>query len=227
LTVKAQLHRIIGFSLGVALLAGAASAAEVSAPDAASTLTFVEVRSDAVDHAKQLLREQAKALHRDAPAVHTELLQELARPERLLIVEESIGADAPQAPTLTALESISTAPPNHRTNRAFAGSGAATGADAGALYVMTHVDLIPPNLAKGEALLQELARAGRASAGNVRFEVWRQTDRPNHFNLIAVWRARRDFDAFNASTPAREFRSGVAPSLGALYDERLYRSVAE
>ena len=48
MTVKAQLHRIIGFSLGVALLAGAASAAEVSAPDAASTLTFVEVRSDAV-----------------------------------------------------------------------------------------------------------------------------------------------------------------------------------
>jgi hypothetical protein len=163
LTVKAQLHRIIGLSLGVALLAGAASAAEVSAPEAASTLTFVEVRSDAVDHAKQLLREQAKALRRDAPGAHTELLQELARPERFLIVEESTGADAPQAPSLTALDSISIAPPNHRTNRAFAGSTAATGAGSGALYVMAHVDLIPPNLAKGEALLHELARAGRAS----------------------------------------------------------------
>jgi quinol monooxygenase YgiN len=217
----------MGFVLGVALLAGAASAAEDSAPDAVSTLTFVEVRSDAVDRAKQLLREATKTLHQDAPGVHTELLQELARPERLLIVEESTGADAPQAPSLTALESISTAPPNHRTNRAFAGSAAATGAAAGALYVMAHVDLIPPNLATGEALLQELARVGRASAGNVRFEVWRQTDRPNHFNLVAVWRARRDFDAFNASAPAREFRSGVAPSLGALYDERLYRSVAQ
>jgi quinol monooxygenase YgiN len=215
------------FLLALTLLIGAASAAEVSAPDATCSLTFVEARSNAVDRAKELLRGETRTLHGSAPAVRTELLQELARPERFLMVEESTGAEVPPAHSLTTLDAVLTAPPDRRAHRALVSTPTAPAAGAGALYVATHIDIGPPNLARGEALLQTLARAGRASAGNVRFDVWRQSDRPNHFNLVAVWRTRRDFDVFTASATALDFRSSVAPLLGSLYDDRLYRVVGE
>jgi quinol monooxygenase YgiN len=225
--MKAKRQTALEFLLGVALLCGAAAAAEDAVPEAMCSVTFIEVRSDGVDRAKQLLGEEARTLHKAAPAVRTELLQELARPERFLIVEESTGAEAPPAHSLTSLDAVLTAPPDRRANRAFVSTATAPAGGAGALYVAAHVDIGPPSLARGEALLQKLAHAARASAGNVSFDVWRQTDRPNHFNLIAVWRTRGDFDAFTASAAALDFRSSVAPLLGSLYDDRLYRLLGE
>jgi quinol monooxygenase YgiN len=215
-------------ALCIAALLGAASAAEVSVPDGACSLTFVEVRGDAAARAQHLLRDEVRTLHRDAPAVSMALLEEVGRPERFLIVEESAGSDAARPPPLATLTPDLTAPPDHRANRAFA-TGTSTGPllDNRTLYVAAHIDIGPPNLARGEALLRQLAQAGQASPGNLRFDVWRQTDRANHFNLIAVWRTRQDFDAFTASAPSRDFRAGVASLLGSLYDDRLYRRLGE
>jgi hypothetical protein len=53
--------------------------------------------------------------------------------------------------------------------------------------------------------------------------VRRQTDRPDHFNLVAMWTSRAKFNDFASVPAAREFRKSVASSLGSPYDERLYR----
>ncbi len=85
--------------------------------------------------------------------------------------------------------------------------------------------MAPPERAKGEAALQRIIEQARKSTGNLRFDVWQQSDRPNHFNLIAVWTSRAKFNDFAAGPAARDFRKSVASLLGSPYDERLYHRV--
>jgi quinol monooxygenase YgiN len=68
-----------------------------------------------------------------------------------------------------------------------------------------------------------LADESRKEAGVVRFEVLQQTNRPNHFSVIEIW---KDQDAYNRHITAahtRNFREKLMPMSGALYDERLYK----
>jgi quinol monooxygenase YgiN len=52
--------------------------------------------------------------------------------------------------------------------------------------------------------------------------VVQQTNRPNHFTVVEVWRDRAAFDAHGMAAHTRRFREQLAPMSGALYDERLY-----
>jgi quinol monooxygenase YgiN len=101
------------------------------------------------------------------------------------------------------------------------GSGPAAGA-AGAVYAVTHVDVIPPRKDDAVALLTQLAAASRTDTANVRFDVVQQTNRPNHFTVVEVWKDRGAFDAHGMAAPTRQFREQLGPMSGALYDERLY-----
>ncbi len=92
----------------------------------------------------------------------------------------------------------------------------------GALYAVTHVDVIPPRREDAVAALKILGEANRAAEGNVRYEIVQQTNRPNHFTVVEVWRSRQAFDANGMSAHQREFRDKLAQVTGALYDERLY-----
>ncbi len=193
--------------------------------DPVRALTFIEVRSDAVDRCRALL---SPALQKKPGAQHGLLLEELARPERFVLLEDSGAATGPAGPGTRLedrLDPLLAAPLDHRTHRELTDTAASSG-DAGtnaSLYVIAHLDLAPPERSKGEAALRQLASAARHSAGNLEFEVWQQTDRTNHFNLIAVWTDRAKFNAFADGAAAREFRKSVASLLGSPYDERLYR----
>ena len=55
--------------------------------------------------------------------------------------------------------------------------------------------------------------------------MWQQTNRPNHFNLVAAWGNTRRFDEFAAGTATREYRLAVTPLIGSLYDERPYHRI--
>ena len=61
--------------------------------------------------------------------------------------------------------------------------------------------------------------------GNQGFGVWQQTSRPNHFTVVEVWKDQKAYDARGSAAPQRTFRDKLGPMLGALYDERLYRSI--
>jgi len=209
-------------------LLGAAVAADALAGPV-RVLTFIETTSDGADRCKASLKEYAAA-HRQH-GTQALVLQELARPEKFVLLESAESTEDPRAPGATLEEALGTllaAPPDRRNNREFGDASGAAAADAGtsaSVYVVAHLDMAPPERAKGEAALLRIREAARKSAGNLRFDVWQQTDRPNHFNLIAVWTRRAKFNEFAASPAAREFRKSVASSLGSPYDERLYDRV--
>ena len=54
------------------------------------------------------------------------------------------------------------------------------GGDAAGVYVMTHVDVVPPKKDEAIVLLNDLASASRKDPGVLRFDVWQQASRPNH-----------------------------------------------
>jgi quinol monooxygenase YgiN len=92
-----------------------------------------------------------------------------------------------------------------------------------AIVVVTHVDVPPPRKDDCIALLKALGEASTKEA--VRFEVFQQTSRPNHFSAVEVWRNQRAYDAHITAAHTKKFRDALTPMSGALYDERLYRAI--
>ena len=92
----------------------------------------------------------------------------------------------------------------------------------GAVFAVSHVDVVGARKDDAVAALKLLAEASRNAGGSVRYEVVQQTNRPNHFTVFEIWRSREAFDAQSMSAHMREFRDKPAGMTGALYDERLY-----
>ena len=92
-------------------------------------------------------------------------------------------------------------------------------------FAVTHVDVIPPEKDNGANALEQLADGSRRHAGNLQFDAWRQTNRPNHFTLVESWANRGAFDVHGMQKETREFRMRLGPMSGALYDERLYKAL--
>jgi quinol monooxygenase YgiN len=199
-------------------------------------LTFIEVTTGAQGHAGGVLRQQAGALREHTPwPAQVMLLQEISRPERFVLVERekpevSTGGGREIQSVIEPLKDELAAPPDLRMNREFGEVAPATGANVDVranVYVVAHLDIgaPAPDRARVEAALRQLSVAARQSEGNLRFDVWQQTDRTNHFNLIGGWLSESQFRAFAASRAARDFRRTVGPLLGSPYDERLFRRV--
>ncbi len=216
--------------------------------DPARFITYIEVRSDAAPRAEAILREYARALRAGAVSSRVTVLQEIDRSERFVLLESAARAEALVAlerqsqPLLQSLDPLLTAPPDRRAFRELSAGCAQRSARDGSaaaparrarphamprtLYVVTHLDIGGPMRPGPSDALALLAGAACRSPGNLRFQVWQQADRGNHFNLVEVWQRRSDVDTFAASAAARRFRNAVAPWLGSPYEERLYRPLA-
>lgn len=96
---------------------------------------------------------------------------------------------------------------------------------AGAVYVVTHVDLTPNFAKDGAKVLQQFAMESRKDPGVERFEVLIQDSRPNHFTIVEVWRSRQALDAHEAAEHTKQFRDKLQPMLGSPFDERLHSLV--
>jgi len=91
--------------------------------------------------------------------------------------------------------------------------------------VVTHVDVIPPRKDDGLAAVKQLGEDGRVEAGNLRFEVVQQTNRPNHFTVVEIWSDAKAVEAHSMAETTRQFRDKLGPMSGALYDERMFKAV--
>ncbi len=222
--------------LAMALVAGVAAGAPEAQPGTEPTkvLTFIEVRSDAVAKGKAILAQYDSVLKHHAPSLQVETLEEIGRPERFVVLERAARAgelpkvEAEAQDILAPLNELLTALPDRRTNREFAPAATAAtqpGSGSQPLYVIAHLDLGPPDQTRGTTALQGVMAAARRAPGNLRFEAWQQSNRPNHFNLVAVWSSRTGFDDFAAGAAAREYRATIGPLIGSPYDERLYTLV--
>jgi quinol monooxygenase YgiN len=93
------------------------------------------------------------------------------------------------------------------------------------IYVVTHVDIIPPEAAAGTKLVQQYVADTLKDKGIVRVEAGSEISRGNHISIVEVWQNQKAFDEHVAAAHTRQFRQQIDPKLGSPYDERLHHSI--
>jgi quinol monooxygenase YgiN len=220
--------RIFGFILGLAMTALGASAAQAQA---FYTVTYVETSPKDTRQATALLKSYVAAGKKDDGNVSFELVKGIHRPAWFVVIgawkdQKAFENHVAGAHSKDMNEKIKThiAAPNDTRQHTALSFAAAQSGKAGVCAV-THVDVIPPQRENGTAAVKQLAEDSRKHAGNVRFDVFVQTNRPNHFTVVECWKDRKAFDAHVAAKETKAFRDKLVSMTGALYDERLYKAV--
>ncbi|HVQ60984.1 MAG TPA: antibiotic biosynthesis monooxygenase [Burkholderiales bacterium] len=191
-------------------------------------VTYIEAKPTARDETAALLKSYQAASRKTAGNLRSIVVQRPRRPGQFVVVaawKDKAAWDAHMAAPATKefrdkLAGVRNAPADDRFHNSLS-VGPMEDA-SGTVYGVTHVDVIPPQKDNAIVALKALGDANRAAAGNVRFEIVQQTNRPNHFTVFEVWRSREAFDANTMSAHQREFRDKLSGMAGALYDERLY-----
>jgi len=221
-------------SLAIALLAAAMTqaTAQAQAPAPAGPIyvaAYAEVGTSSIKDGTALLKQFRDAVRKEDGNIGAYVAQEVARANRFLILEiwkdqaafDAHGKSAATKAFGDKFKELQNAPLDVRVHNGMAVvDSPAAGTDA--LVVASHVDVPPPRKDELVAALTPLAEQSRKVAGNQRFEVWQQTNRPNHFTVVEAWKDRNAFDAHGMAAHTRQFRDRLAPMSGALYDERLY-----
>jgi quinol monooxygenase YgiN len=195
--------------------------------------TYVDVMPNAVASGAILLKQYRNASAQEDGNLRFEVLQEIERPNRFAIVEswrDKAALDAHAATAITLqfrdkLKAIENAPYDERINNGlYAGQGK-NESHAGAIYVLTHVDVIPTGKDNCMTALKAMSIDTVSDAGNLSYEVLQQANRPNHFTIIEAWTNGKSLDAHAMAPHTRAFREKLTPIAGALYDERFYEAL--
>jgi quinol monooxygenase YgiN len=96
------------------------------------------------------------------------------------------------------------------------------GASPSPYYVITFVDLIPPNKDAGIALLKQYVDTTRKEPGNQTALALTQISRPNHLFLYEVWQNEDAFNKHEGNAATRDFRTKIQSDLGAPFDQRAH-----
>ena len=191
------------------------------------TVTYVEVGPVLAKVGAGALHAYRNAARKDA--VSLDVFQRIDRPNQFVVLASWANAKAFESHTAgdaakklnEKLATMQAAPNDTRQHNALSVAPAKPGKDA--IVAVTHVDVIPPEKDNGANALEQLADGSRRHNGNLQFDAWRQTNRPNHFTLVESWASRGAFDVHGMQKETREFRMRLGPMSGALYDERLYK----
>ena len=196
------------------------------------SVTYVEVVPPSRVDGLAALTRYRDATRQENGNLRCEVVSRLGQPHQFVILEvwkdqaafESHGKSASTTQARERLQAIRNAPLDERVHTG-ASVGSLTPGPAGdAVYVVTHVDVIPPRKDDGLAAVKALAEAGRGEPGNVRFEVVQQSSRPNHFTVVEIWKDGKAAEAHSMTEATRRFRDALGPMSGALYDERFFRA---
>jgi quinol monooxygenase YgiN len=224
-------------------------------------VTYIEVAPGEEKKATDLLRKHSAASKKQAGNLRFEALQATGRRNHFLLLEAwadqaARSEHAKSARTIAfrkELQPLLYSPYDERPHAPLVAADPAKIAKGGSgtVYVATHLDIIPPEQFPpckrqvnesgpcGNALAEKLAADSRKHAGNMRFDVLTQSNRPNHMTIVEMWRSKKDHDAHIVHADTKRFRdgmSGVAPGSGvaadplfvinplsgSLYDEQLY-----
>jgi quinol monooxygenase YgiN len=266
-----RLPHLIAALLFVIFGAASATAADVKLSDGTMLsakpfyiVTYIEVDPSGTAKAKELISKHSADSKKDAGNLRYEALQRIGRKNHFIILEAWSDQDARDAHAKAAhtlafrkeLQPLLYSPFDERAHVALVAGDPAKEPKPGkrAIYVLTHVDIIPPEQFApckrqvnesgpcGNALVTQLVAAGRKDAGNLRFDALTQANRPNHMEVVEVWKsasAQRKHTVTKAVKDFRDELSGIPPGsgvpsdptvllnplTGSLYDERLYRSI--
>jgi quinol monooxygenase YgiN len=187
-------------------------------------------RGTDADHLRQL----AAASRKDPGVLRYEAFQRAAPSNQFVIFEawkdpNSYDAHAASAHVKTFRQQIEPhliAPIDERPYLALAlGSKDNATIPPGSFVSISHVDVIPPKKDDGLAALKALADPTRKDKGNLRYVVFQQKSRPNHFTVIEVWRDIKSNDEHEIAGHTKQFRQVLGSATGALYDQRWYKAL--
>jgi quinol monooxygenase YgiN len=226
------MHRC--FVAAAAVTAGFLSAGQIArAQDVAQPVTIVvytEVAPAKAAEARKLILAYAVEARKAKGATEITALQRISDPGHFALIErwqsqadkQAFATSGASTNYRVALDPLRSAAYDERIHNAQA-VGPSKPATADALVVLTHVDVIPPQLEPGTTKVKAIVEQGRAAPGNLRFDDVVQANRKNHFTVIETWKSQVERNAWVSSTAERTFREELQPMAGALYDARVYR----
>lgn len=196
-------------------------------------VTYVDVMPSSVVSGTTLIKQYRDAGRKEGGSVRIEALHEIGRPNRFAIVElwkDKAARDAHVQAASTVqfrdkLKAIANAPYDERVNNGLYVGPAQSQPAQGAVYVVTHVDVIPTSKDGCMELLKGMSADTPKDAGNLRYEVLQQPNRLNHFTVVEAWANPEGLDGHAMAAHTRAFREKLAPMAGALYDERFYSAL--
>jgi quinol monooxygenase YgiN len=227
--VRSFFQLVLGLVIATALHAPSAYAQS----NAAYLATYAEVMPNAVPAGTALLKQYRDASLKEDGNLRFDVLEEIARPNRFVIIEawrDKAALDAHDNAAGTTqfrdkLKAIQAAPYDERINNALYVTQGKNESQSGAFFVVTHVDVIPPGKDDAMAALKAMSADTANDPGNISYEVLQQTNRPNHFTVVESWTNRKAIDGHAMAQHTREFREKLMPFAGALYDERIYKAL--
>lgn len=211
------------------------SGARAQAPDnqPAYAVTYIEVTPSAEAQAATLLRRLAAASRKEAGNLRYDVLQHTERRSEFAILETWSDGKAFEAHRGGAalkqfrgeLDPLRIGFYDERLDNTIdvGPSPAAVGKDA--IYVITHVDVTGQFKDDAIVMMKKLAADSRREPGAARFDVWQQSNRLNHFTVTEIWKDQAALDAHGRVAGTRAFRDELGHMMGALYDDRRYRSL--
>jgi quinol monooxygenase YgiN len=214
------------------MVVGMTSQVEAQDTGTVFVASYIELQRSASDEGLDAVKALRDAARKDGGNLRAEALQSTSRKGQFVLLtawkdQGALDAHLKAEPTQAAREKIKAlraSPQDDRVHVALSVGDGGAAAPRG-VYVVTHVDVVPPRKDDAVALLKVLAEASRKDDGNARYDVVQQASRPNHFTVVEVWRDDKAFETHGAAAHVREFRDRLAPMSGALYDERLFRAV--
>ena len=219
---------LVTFALALAAPAFAQSGAQAPVSYA---VTYLELKAPAIAAGRRALHDYAAAAHKESGNLRFQAFEESGRPSRFAILEAwaDRGAldrhdhDAATARLMNLLSDLRSAPDDRRI---YAGLYAAAPANrAGPVFVMTHVDVMPPFADGCAGLLKAMRDGTPKDPGNNAYDVLRQEHEPNHFTVAEAWNSKADQQAHLGAAHTVTFRQRLLPMTGALYDERIFEEI--
>jgi len=227
--------------LGLVLMAIAEAPAQTPAPAPTPapiegnvyTVIYVEVMPTSKSDATVVLRRYRDAARKEGGNLRCEIAQRIDQPHQFVILSiwkdqkswEAHGKGAASMEMREKIAAVRNAPTDERVHIGLSIGPIDVTAPRDAVFVATHVDVIPPRKDDGVAALKRLGDESRKGDGNLRFEVVQQVNRQNHFTVVEIWKDAKTVEAHSMAAATREFRDKLASMTGALYDERTYKAI--
>jgi quinol monooxygenase YgiN len=225
---------LFGFVFGLTLFAPLLTAQAQADDDGVCRVTYVEALPfDAGSPQSGIalqLEHYRDASRKEAGNMRFDVLTELGRPNRFVILEawrnpasfDTHDKADSTAKFRQAMDKAESAPLDIRTNAVLSADPQARDIRAGTVYIITHVDVTGDHKDDAVALLRSMSDETRKDDGSLRYDVFQQKNRPNHFTVVEAWINRNAQVSHTAAPHTRAFRGQLLPMQGALYDERIY-----
>ena len=221
------------FIAGATVLMGLVGSPAYAQSDSVYVVTYVDLMPNATISGAAALRHYRGVSRKEEGNLRTDVLQEIARPNRFAILEiwkdkaasEAHDKAATSAELVEKLKRLGNAPFDRRLNNGLYVASPSSVKKPNAIYVLTHVDVVPASKDDCRAQLKAMSVDTPRDFGNLGYTVLQQANRANHFAVFEVWASHNALDGHAEAAHTRAFREKLSPMAGALYDERVYKAL--